>query len=153
MTPRSVLLDSGPLGLLSQRRGKSARVDDCRRWLEDLLAAGCRVYLPEIADYETRRELIRAHKGPGIIRLDRLQEIVDYLPISTAAMLKAAELWASMRNAGTPTATPEALDGDVILAAQSLTCGAPLASIIVATVNPGHLSRMVASDLWENIQP
>jgi len=118
-----------------------------------MLGAGHRVYLPEVADYEVRRELVRAGKAAGVLRLDRLQQIVDYLPIHTAAMLKAAELWAALRNAGTPTASRESLDVDVILAAQALTSGTPAGSIIVASVNPSHISRMVACDLWEHIKP
>ena len=69
----------------------------------------------------------------------------------------AADLWASMRNNGTPTGDPKKLDIDVILAAQALSEGMalslPLSSVIVATSNVAHLSRMVTADLWQNIRP
>ncbi len=68
-------------------------------------------------------------------------------------MRLAAYLWAQARRTVHSTADPKAIDGDVILAAQALTRGIGAASIVVATTNPGHLSRVVASDLWENIKP
>jgi hypothetical protein len=42
-----------------------------------------------------------------------------YAPITTEAMLKAAELSAEARSAGKPTADEKALDADAILSAQS----------------------------------
>jgi len=61
-------------------------------------------------------------------------------------MRRAAELWAQARNRGTPTAPPEALDADVILAAQAERAGA-----IVATENVGHLARYVTARHWRDI--
>lgn len=54
----AVVLDSTPLGILCNPRN-TPQVLDCRQWLADLLAAGRRVIVPEITDYEIRRELIR----------------------------------------------------------------------------------------------
>ncbi len=48
--------------------------------------------MPEICDYETRRELLLAGKLNGIARLDALEGALEYLPLTTAAMI-AAELW------------------------------------------------------------
>jgi len=42
---RLVFLDSGPLGLLTNPRGKP-KSDQCRRWVKDLAAAGVRVFVP-----------------------------------------------------------------------------------------------------------
>jgi hypothetical protein len=53
--------------------------------------------VPEIADYEVRRELLRANKVRGIARLDLLKNSIGYLPLTTPIMLKAAELWAQAR--------------------------------------------------------
>jgi hypothetical protein len=56
----AVVLDTGPLGLLTAPpRREESRV--CSHWLADMIAAGCRVVVAEIADYELRRELLRAH--------------------------------------------------------------------------------------------
>ena len=110
-----IVLDSGPLGKISHPRPNR----EVAGWIERLLRGGAVVYVPEIADYEVRRELIRAELHEGVRRLDRLKSVLNYLPINTEVMLKAAPLWAEARNRGTPTADPKALDGDVILAAQA----------------------------------
>ncbi|MCI0360857.1 MAG: hypothetical protein L0211_20450 [Planctomycetaceae bacterium] len=145
---RAVVLDAGPLGLATNPR-RSAASMACARWLQSLANAGTRIILPEIADYEVRRELLRAKKTRGIRQLDALAMLVEYLPISTVAMRKAAEFWAQARQTGQPTAADRAIDGDMILAAQAATCGA--SNVIIATTNVSHLSRFVAAELWQNI--
>ena len=70
-----------------------------------LLDSGRRILVPEIADYEVRRELIRAGKTKGLARLDELKMTLGYLPITTAAMLKAAEFWAYARTLLDPLRT------------------------------------------------
>jgi predicted nucleic acid-binding protein len=146
---RAVLLDAGPLGLVSNPR-RSPRSIACAQWLQDLVTAGVRVLLPEIADYEVRRELLRANKTKGIARLDALITLMEYLPLTTAAMRQAAVFWAQVRQQGQPTAADAALDADVILAAQAVTLGVP--DVVVATTNVAHLTRLVAAELWENIK-
>ncbi len=105
---RLVFLDSGPLGLLTNPRGRP-KSDQCRQWVKDLAAAGVRVFVPEIADYEVRRKLIHIQAIAGIRRLDRDKATLDYAPITTDVMPRAAELWAAARSAGLPTAGPDAL--------------------------------------------
>jgi predicted nucleic acid-binding protein len=82
----------------------------------------------------------------SIERLNQLKEVLTYLPLNTAVMLKAAELWANARKRGRPTADAKALDGDVILAAQSIQVGA-----VVATENVRHLSLFVEAKRWQDI--
>ena len=147
---RAILLDTGPLGLLTSPPGRKGNAAVCARWLRSLLAAGARVVVPEIADYELRRELVRAAKLKSIARLDALAAATEYVPLTTPAMRRAAELWATARQQGQPTAGDKTIDGDVILAAQALTLGTPA---MVATTNPGHLSRFVPAEHWQNIVP
>ncbi|HEU5118286.1 MAG TPA: hypothetical protein VFT74_16830, partial [Isosphaeraceae bacterium] len=85
---RAVVLDSGPLGLLSNPRSTDA-TQRARLWLEALYEAGDRVIVPEIADYEVRRELIRAGRARGLARLDHLNGLLDYVPLTTEAMKRA----------------------------------------------------------------
>src|SRR5262249_57739698 len=117
-----------------------------RLWLDQLLAAGYSVILPEIADYEVRRGLLLEGLIASVRRLDQLKAVLTYLPLTTSTMLRAAELWAQARRRGTPTADPRELDGDVILSAQALEVGG-----IVATENVGHLGRFVEARAWREI--
>ncbi|HLK56656.1 MAG TPA: PIN domain-containing protein [Chthonomonadaceae bacterium] len=143
-----IILDTGPLGLVTNPKQSGENLA-CYQWLEGLIAAERRVILPEIADYEIRRELLRAGKIRGLRRLDVIISTLEYLPITTAAMRLAADFWAQARRIGQPTAPNEALDGDVILAAQAVTLGAP--DVVVVTTNVGHLSRFVAAKTWHEI--
>lgn len=110
--------------------------------------------VPEISDYEIRRELLRADRIRGLSRLDRLAEDLGYLPLTTEALRLAARFWADARNQGQPTASDESLDADVILAAQAATLqGDTDDGVVVATTNPRHLSRFVDARLWQDIDP
>ena len=97
----TIVLDSTPLGLLTQRAGV-LQADACRRWLESLQEAGHRVVVPEMADYEVRRELIRARRDLGVRRLDAFlaADPDAYLPLTTSVMRHAALLWAQARQQG-----------------------------------------------------
>lgn len=143
-----VLLDTGPLGLVTNPR-RSPQSVACAQWLQALVAHSIRVIVPEIADYEVRRELLRAKKERGPARLDALASRLEYLPLTTAAMRQAAVFWAQARQQGQPTADEKALDGDVILAAQALTLG--VVDVVIATTNVGHLSRFAPAALWPDL--
>ncbi|QEH38580.1 hypothetical protein OJF2_71840 [Aquisphaera giovannonii] len=47
----------------------------------------------EGADHEVRRELFRAGRRGGLVRLDMLAQQTGHLPVTTAAWRRAAELW------------------------------------------------------------
>ncbi len=145
---RVVLLDTGPLGQVTHPKSTPANAA-CVHWFQTLLAQGNRVLVPEIADYELRRELLRANKTNSLLRLDNLSSVAAYLSLTKDAMRQAAAFWAVARQRGYPTASDESLDADVILAAQAHTLNLP--NVIVATTNVRHLSRFVAADLWQNI--
>lgn len=145
-----VVLDAGPLGGLSNPK-QSEEMRRCWQWLEGLVARKVRVVVPEIVDFEVRRELIRARRKKGILRLDILIDELEYLPITTAHMRKAAELWADLRNRGMPTADDKALDADVILAAQALLAADVEDDLTVATTNPAHLARLLDARPWDEI--
>lgn len=149
-----MLLDAGPLGLLTHRKGV-AEADACREWLRNGLNGGFTYHVPEIADYEVRRELLRAGKSLGITRLDAFiaAEPARYLPITTGVMRQAAEFWADARRRGQPTAPDPALDADAILAAQAAVLDAVTGSVIIATTNVAHLGRFVPAEHWNRIAP
>ncbi len=56
---RIIILDSGPLGMAVHPTAKGV-AQQCQAWLDKLLRQGERIAIPEIADYEVRRELLRA---------------------------------------------------------------------------------------------
>jgi predicted nucleic acid-binding protein len=148
---RVIILDAGPLGLITNPK-LSAESVVCAQWLQTHITSGrSRIIIPEIADYEVRRELLRANKSKGIARLDDLSKLIEYLPITTAAMRQAAKLWAQARQQGQPTAGDKTIDGDMILVAQAMTL--EIADVIIATTNVGHLSRFIAAELWQNVVP
>lgn len=144
----AIILDAGPIGLVTNPK-LSPESAACNNWLQILVASDVRVIIPEIADYEVRRELLRANKIKDMRRLDELTNILEYLPITTTAMRQAAIFWAQARQQGQPTAGDKTIDGDMILAAQAMTTGA--IDVVIATTNVGHLSRFVQADLWQNI--
>jgi predicted nucleic acid-binding protein len=149
---RLILLDSGPLGIVTNpRESDTTRI--CKAWLRSILVSGADVMVPEIADYEVRRELIRARRPKGIIRLDLLADQIGYLPITTQVWRRAGLLWAQARNEGYQTAVDAALDGDVLLAAQAQIAAEDGYDVVVATDNPRHLGRFTVAELWEKILP
>jgi predicted nucleic acid-binding protein len=137
-----VVLDSEIVGQIVHPR----RYPEVEEWIERILISGTNVILPEIADYELRRELLHRDFIRSIERLNQLKNVLTYLPLNTAVMLKAAELWADTRKRGQPTADAKALDGDVILAAQVIQVGG-----VVATENVKHLSLFVEAKRWQDI--
>jgi predicted nucleic acid-binding protein len=147
-----LLLDTGILGQLCHPR--QARNRPVAEWLTRLLASGSgdlEVFVPEIADYELRRKLLHlVHKkqasSRSIDRLDDLGKLLQYLPLDTETMRQAAMLWAGARRRGLPTTTDQALDGDVILAAQALAVEGT-----VITTNRKHLVRFASTRDWPEI--
>lgn len=97
-----ILLDAGPLGMISHPRADRNRA--ILEWVILMMQRGHQINVPEISDYEVRRELIRSSRTLGLRRLDVLRKDLGFLPISSDAMLKAAELWAMVRKKGRPTA-------------------------------------------------
>jgi predicted nucleic acid-binding protein len=147
-----VFLDSEPLWLACKPAGL-AIADACRTWLYTLEMTGVQILVPEIVDYEVRRELIRRGATAGLRRLDGFLGRFNLLPLDRPALLRAAELWAHLRNTGVPTADRHALDADAILVGQAQTAAAPGDVVIVATSNIRHFGRFPGIDArpWTTI--
>ena len=161
-----IALDSGPLGdLINPNNPPPAQA--IRAWMRNHLASGDEFLLPEIADYEVRRneilETLICPFGPSqsaaaLHQLDQLKTLITYLPLTTDSMLAASQLWAEHRKGhgpGHPTRSPK-LDGDVILTAQcveeSKLRNEP---IVIATMNLRDFlfipTPTVTADEWNNI--
>lgn len=147
-----ISLDSGPLSLVTFPK-PSAEADACKQWLARQLSDGMRVVVPEVVDYELRRELLRAGKAESVRRLDAFlaADAGRLIRIDSAALRRAAELWADARRAGLPTADPKELDVDVVQAAQLHALGCARADLVIATSNVGHLSRFWRAEPWDKI--
>lgn len=128
-----LLLDTGVLGRICHPR----RHPEAKTWLA-AAALVHEVALSEVADYELRRELVRIGSRRSLARLDELGRELVYVPVTTATWRTAARLWAIARTAGRPGASADALDGDVLVAAQALAQGAT-----VVTTNPKHFTPFV----------
>ena len=152
-----ICLDTGILGILTSPNDRQ-EVIDCRNWLYQLTARGVYFVSSDICDYEVRRSLIlesfKYNREQSIKKLNNLQEIVDFFPVTTNAMRLAAYLWATSRSQGQPTADPKTIDADVIIAAQCqlLQQEYPGQSLIIATTNVNHLSRFIDAQEWQNIR-
>jgi len=112
-----------------------------------MLRGRAEVIIPEITDFEVRRNLLLEGLMESVQRLDQLKAVLTYLPLSTRVMLRAAEFWAQARKHGKATADPKELDVDVILAAQAHEVGG-----IVVTENVGHLALFVEAKEWQEIE-
>jgi predicted nucleic acid-binding protein len=145
-----ILLDAGPLGMISHPRADRNR--EILEWVTHMLQQGHQLVVPEIADYEVRRELLRSDRTLGLRRLDSLKKELGFLPINSDAMLKAAELWSTVRKKGKPTAGDLDLDGDAILAAQAITVQSGEHQTVIATCNVKHLRLFTAAKLWSDIE-
>lgn len=137
-------MDTGPLGKIISPR----KFPESEERLQRLVDAGEAVVVPEISDYELRRGLLCLNDLIGVQRLDDLCALLDYVPITTAAMRKAADFWADARRRGYATAPDPALDGDMILAAQAVTLGD---NVVIATENASHLRRYASASPWDRI--
>jgi hypothetical protein len=145
-----VLLDAGPLGMITNPRS-SPESEACKNWLSSLAYDGVEVVIPEIADYEVRRELLRAGKDRGLGRLDALKGMLGYAPITTSVMLKAAEFWATARKMGRQSAGDASLDADMILAAQAGALVRDRDETVIATTNVRHLGLFASARIWHEI--
>jgi predicted nucleic acid-binding protein len=143
---KPIILDAGPLGMIAHPRPNPQIAE----WYKRIVGRGVKIFVAEISDYEVRRSFLL--RGPelekALARLDELKQDLNYLPLTTAQMLKAAELWAESWKKGQPTCDPKELDCDVILAAQALSVSV---EAIVATDNIKHLARFVDARHWNDI--
>jgi predicted nucleic acid-binding protein len=147
---RVIFVDSGPLGYaLTPTVNEEHR--RCSQWLDALIAQEEQIAIAEIVDYECRRGWLRHDNLPALTLLDQARAALLYVPITSEAMLQAAQFWAASRKGGYATTDEKRLDADVILAAQVATFAPAGASVMVATTNIKHLGRFVTAKKWEEL--
>jgi predicted nucleic acid-binding protein len=146
-----ILLDSGPLGLVTNPRA-TATSQECSFWLERIVNGNHLVVIPEIVDYELRREFLRGRMTRALTILEALALRLAFVPITTPVMRQAAEFWAIARQRGMATADDKALDGDMILADQAIQIEQTWdQEAVIATTNVRHLARFATAREWRGI--
>lgn len=140
---RAILLDTHPLSKVTHPKVNPK----VQQWLRSLGRTETVIRVPEIADYELRRELLRQRKQKSINRLNELSQIC-LIPLTPETMQKAAQLWAWVRNQGNPTASNDSLDGDVILGAQAILQLKSFDEVIVVTTNLKHISLFESEGIF-----
>jgi hypothetical protein len=97
--------------------------------------------------------LIRLRATAKLRNLEVLKNRFDSLAISDAALVRAAKFWALVRRLGKPTAGPDDLDADAILAGMAATAGQPGDQVTIATTNARHFAHFPGIDaqLWDTI--
>jgi predicted nucleic acid-binding protein len=136
-----LLLDGNVLGKICH----PTKHADVREWFRAVVREH-EVLLPEVGDYELRRELLRIGSQRGLRRLDELTRELRYVTVSTATWREAAHLWAHLRGTGRATAADGRLDVDVLVAALALAEGAH-----VVTSNLKHIALLVPACDWSAV--
>ena len=151
-----ILLDTGIVGPLTQPNSteESNLILD---WMYDLLAKSIIVVSSDICDYEIRRGLIQAglqdQCNDGIEKLDKLRDVINFLPITNKALNHASSYWAEASNISQLNAPVRDINFDLILCGtwKVLTEEYPGQEVIIATKNLRDFLRFAEADLWHNI--
>ena len=149
---RFILIDAGLLGFASSPP-KSEGFAEFDAWVETMIAEGVDFLVPELCRYEVRRELIRLNSSAKLRRLDQFTNRFAFAIVTAEAWERAADFWAIVLQAGRPTASPDALDADAILAGVAATISRPGDQVVIATTNVRHLSWFPGIDArrWVDI--
>jgi hypothetical protein len=86
---RLVLLDTGPLGKLAHPKAHP----ELAAWFARLMDADISVVVPEIADYELRRNFLLEGLDISVRRLDQLEQQAGFLPITTSSVSIQGHAW------------------------------------------------------------
>jgi len=104
--PAIIILDTGVLRncvvqISNPSGGKLTPSEFCRQWLTDCERGGAAILVPAIIYYETLREIERLR---AVAQRKRLIECCfqsnRFIPLTTAQLESAAQLWAQARNTG-----------------------------------------------------
>jgi predicted nucleic acid-binding protein len=151
-----ILIDSGILGQLTSPKF-AADTGAFKKWF-DLSLIRTNVFSSKICDYEIRRGLLLAQKqgltADGLSNLDEFHQVIDFLPVTETILDLAADIWATARSEGQPTAGDRNLDADMIICAtwQDLATRYPGQEVFIATTNVRHLSRFATAVRWEDLR-
>lgn len=150
-----ILIDSGVLGQLC-RPNPNRETLELKRWFDNMLIRAT-VISSKICDYEVRRGLLLAQKqglsAEGLIILDELPQLIDFLPVDETILDIAAEMWATARISGQPTAGDRNLDADMIICGtwRDLATRYPGQEVVIVTTNVRHLVQFANALKWQDL--
>ena len=150
-----ILIDSGVLGQLC-RPNPNQETLDLKRWFDKMLIRTT-VISSKICDYEVRRGLLLAQKqgltAEGLTILDELHQLIDFLPVDEAILDIAAQMWATARISGQPTAGDRNLDADMIICGtwRYLATSYPGQEVVIVTTNVRHLRQFSNALMWQDL--
>lgn len=144
---RVVILDSKPLGEICNPLNR----DRVKPLIQFLREQKIFLRVAEITDYELRRELQLQGLQKGINNLDKFRQRQQIIPIDSASLLIATDLWAEIRKTGQPTADKKNIDCDVIMVAQALQLRQQFSQIIILTIDVKDLIRFkkFGIEVWD----
>ena len=147
-----VLLDTGPLGLITNPNQNNTEAMQCQEWVWKLVEKPIVVCVPEIAYYESRRKHVHLKNEKALNRLESFLKHprISYAPLTTEIIKKAADLWGWARSTGQSTAHEKSIDSDVILAATAIIMSLRPEYVVIAT-NVKHLARYTPAKEWKQI--
>jgi hypothetical protein len=111
--PEVVLLDSGPLGLVSHPNAEMVNAEVVE-WVGALLSAGVSVLIPEIADYEVRRvsaALLTTSICPFLNASSGVCPCRYGLGRTNQLAFASGEAWSARSISGSPSTTPSGPSG------------------------------------------
>jgi hypothetical protein len=151
-----ILIDSSILGQLCNP-ALTRDLPELERWFDRSLTRST-VVSSMICDYEVRRGLLLAQKrgaiASGLPILDDLHQLIDFLPVDETVLSLAADIWATARVSGQPTAGERNLDADMIICAtwQDLAARHRGQAVTIVTTNIRHLDLFANACRWEDLK-
>jgi predicted nucleic acid-binding protein len=153
-----VILDTGVLCKIASPKDYGEE-KQCKKWAVQLSIRGARLVTPIICDYEVRRGLLLASfqqnkEVEGVELLNKLEEDIEFLSLTTEFLRKGAQLWAESTFKGIPLTKEQRFDIDILICAHwhILKQDFPGRYTVVATKNIEHIARFAEADEWQNIK-
>jgi predicted nucleic acid-binding protein len=151
---RVALIDSGPLNEIVKPQPSV----DVSRWLKFIDEKRIAIRVPEIIDYELRREIVLQcligtnDSYKSLHKLNKYRQTKRFISINPSVTLTdACEIWAKLREKGQGTSDNKNIDVDVILAAQAISMKNDFDEVIIVTGNLSDIQRFCYLDIqvWD----
>jgi hypothetical protein len=142
-----IILDSAPLGFICNPKNK----DSYRKLSNFAKSLNFSIGVPEIIDYELRRNFELENLQKSISLLSQFHQRDQLILLESEDLIRAAELWAWCRKQGSTTTENKGIDIDVILVSQALSQKNNFDKVVILTIDIGDLSVFcdLGLHLWD----